>query len=80
MIITDEVAQLPVGPDKIPLIQNLGPATVFVARSDSDVVDTGIRLEAGESFETAEAVRSGGSSLYAVTESGTADVRIITSG
>lgn len=80
MIITDEVVLLPVGPDKIPLIQNLGPADVYVSRSNTDVVTNGIRLEAGESFETAEAVRQGGTTLYAVTDTGTADVRIITSG
>lgn len=80
MNITDEPTALPVGTDKIPLIQNLGPATVYISRTDTNVVADGIRLEAGESFETAEAVRQGGLTLYAATESSTADVRIIVSG
>ena len=80
MIINEEPALLPIGPDKIPLIQNLGPEAIYVSRSEASILDNGIRLEAGESFETAEAVRQGGSTLYAVTETGTADVRIITSG
>lgn len=80
MNITDEPTLLPIGADKIPLIQNLGPEPVYIARSDVDMLDLGIKLNMGDAFETANEVRQGGTTLYAVTASGTSDIRIITSG
>jgi hypothetical protein len=80
MNITTTPALLPIGADKIPLIQNLGPEPVFISRSNTNMLTTGIKLNAGDAFETANEVRQGGTTLYAVTASGSSDVRIITSG
>ena len=80
MNITTEPALLPVGVDKIPLIQNLGPEPVFICRTEEDVLTHGIKLNTGDAFETANEVRQGGTTLYAATSSGSSDVRIITSG
>lgn len=80
MIIDDEPTLLPIGPDKIPLIQNLGPEPIFISRTEADILTLGIKLNEGDAFETANEVRQGGTTLYAATESGSSDVRIITSG
>lgn len=80
MTIDDEPTLLPIGIDKIPLIQNLGPEPVFLCRTSADILTKGIKLNVGDAFETAQELRQGGTTLYAATASGSSDVRIITSG
>jgi hypothetical protein len=80
MNITSAPVALPIGVDKIPLIQNLGPEPVFICRTQGNVVTAGIKLNEGDAFETANEVRQGGVVLYAATASGSSDIRIITSG
>lgn len=61
-----------------PLIQNLGVEAVYFGRTVATLVSEGIRLDAGEAYEFPKLLSdSGGSTIYIVTASGTADVRIL---
>jgi hypothetical protein len=62
------------------LVQNLGAAAVYVARSEADCTTTaGLKLGAGEAISFDSPMRSynGGTGLWVRTASGTADVRTL---
>lgn len=80
MTITTTPASLAVDRSDTPLIQNLGPATVYVGRNQGTLATTGIRLEEGDAVALAANLVEAGGPLYAVTTAGTADVRVLTIG
>ena len=78
MNVTVTPVVVPVGRTRVPVIQNLGPEPVFVARGNADVTGTGIRLAVGDAFELPNELGVGGPDLYMATATGTSDVRVIT--
>lgn len=71
---------VPVGKDKVPLIQNLGPEALYVSRSSTDTVENGIELLEGDALELNGPVFEGGGPVYMATSTGTSDVRVMTVG
>jgi hypothetical protein len=59
-----------------PLVQNLGPGTVYLGRSATNLVATGIQLEDGDGFEFGTLDNAGGE-LWVIAVGESADVRVI---
>ena len=63
-----------------PLIQNLGPGTLYVSDSDTDIISKGIVLPAGAVFELATNMIESAAQVYIRAYGDTCDVRMLNVG
>jgi hypothetical protein len=80
MNVSTTPVEVPVGKDKVPLIQNLGPEPVYVARNAANILTSGIELLEGDALELVAPVFEGGGPVFVATSSGTSDVRVLSVG
>lgn len=70
------VTPLGFGGGDTPLIQNLGPGTVYMGRDDTVTVGNGVRLGVGDAYEfPSDLGASGSSTVYLVSDAAGTDVR-----
>jgi len=63
-----------------PIIQNLGPGTLYVGTSSADLTTTGLYLPAGAVYEWPKVVQDGSGAIWMQASGGNCDVRIINVG
>lgn len=60
-----------------PVIQNLGPGTLYIDTVTPATAAGGLQLPVGSVFEMAESSRSGDATLYMIADAAGTDVRIL---
>jgi hypothetical protein len=63
-----------------PIIQNLGPGTLYVGTSSDDLANNGLYLPSGAVYEWPATILEGSGSVWLLASGGQCDVRIINVG
>ena len=82
MILTNEdgTVNTGFGGAQQPLIQNLGPGTLYVSDSHTDIISKGVVLPAGAVFELPSTMVNGAAQIYVRAYGDTCDVRMLNVG
>lgn len=65
---------------QMPIVQNLGPGTLYVGTSSSNLLTTGLYLPAGAVYEFPQPLVEGAGAVWLLADGGNCDVRIVNVG
>ena len=65
---------------QMPVIQNLGPGTLYVYNSSTNITTDGLQLPVGAVYELPQVVQDGAGAVFVQATGGNCDVRLMNVG